>query len=71
MPRTAPKSWKTEIVAGTTTFLTMSYIVVVNPAILATEGTGMPFAGAMTATVLVAELMTFSITQGILWGFLS
>ncbi len=48
----------TEAVAGITTFFTMSYIVVVNPAILATEGTGMPFSGVLTATVLVCFSMT-------------
>jgi adenine/guanine/hypoxanthine permease len=32
----------------------MAYIVIVNPAILASPGTGMPFAGVLTATVLVA-----------------
>jgi AGZA family xanthine/uracil permease-like MFS transporter len=47
-----------EIVAGLTTFLTMSYIVVVNPAILSTQGTGIPFSGALTATVLVCFTMT-------------
>jgi len=47
-----------EIVGGVTTFLTMSYIVIVNPAILSTSGTGMPFAGVLTATVLVACTMT-------------
>jgi len=47
-----------EFIAGLTTFLTMSYIVVVNPAILSTPGTGMPFSGALTATVLVAFTMT-------------
>ena len=36
----------------------MSYIVVVNPSILATPGTGMPFSGVLTATVLVAFSMT-------------
>jgi len=36
----------------------MSYIVVVNPGILATTGTGIPFSGALTATVLVASAMT-------------
>lgn len=40
--------------------LTMSYIVVVNPSILSTEGTGMSFSGAMTATVLVAFLGTLA-----------
>jgi AGZA family xanthine/uracil permease-like MFS transporter len=36
----------------------MSYIVVVNPAILSTSGTGMSFSGALTATVLVCAVMT-------------
>ncbi|MBT8491748.1 MAG: NCS2 family permease, partial [Deltaproteobacteria bacterium] len=44
-----------EILAGVTTFLTMSYIAVVNPAILS-DGTGLEFAAVMTATVLVATL---------------
>lgn len=47
-----------EVIAGITTFLTMSYIVVVNPAILSTPGTGIPFSGALTATVLVCFTMT-------------
>ena len=47
-----------DVVGGVTTFFTMAYIVVVNPAILSTAGTGMPFTGAMTATVLVAASMT-------------
>ena len=32
----------------------MAYIVIVNPAILASPGTGMSFSGVLTATVLVA-----------------
>ncbi|MEK6705630.1 MAG: NCS2 family permease [Bdellovibrionota bacterium] len=48
----------TEAIAGVTTFLTMSYIVVVNPAILAAPGTGMSFNGVLTATVLLSFLMT-------------
>jgi len=47
-----------DIIGGITTFFTMAYIVVVNPSILATPGTGMPFTGAMTATVLIAFSMT-------------
>src|SRR6185436_16010543 len=35
-----------DVIGGVTTFFTMAYIVVVNPAILSTEGTGLPFAGA-------------------------
>ena len=47
-----------DVIGGVTTFFTMAYIVVVNPAILSTPGTGMPFSGAMTATVLIACSMT-------------
>lgn len=36
----------------------MAYIVVVNPTILSTPGTGMPFSGVLTATVLLASTMT-------------
>jgi AGZA family xanthine/uracil permease-like MFS transporter len=36
----------------------MAYIVVVNPSILSTPGTGIPFSGALTATVLVCFTMT-------------
>jgi xanthine/uracil/vitamin C permease (AzgA family) len=51
-------SLKADILGGLTTFVTMAYIVVVNPGILATPGTGIPFSGALTATVLVAFSMT-------------
>ena len=47
---------KTEIVAGLTTFLTMSYILAVNPAILST--TGMDRAALFTATALAAAIAT-------------
>jgi len=47
---------KTEVIAGLTTFLTMSYIIVVNPSILTADGKGVPFAGALTATILVSSL---------------
>jgi AGZA family xanthine/uracil permease-like MFS transporter len=45
-------SIQTEVLAGATTFLTMAYIVLVNPAILST--TGMPLAGVAAATCLAA-----------------
>jgi AGZA family xanthine/uracil permease-like MFS transporter len=48
----------TETIAGITTFFTMSYIVIVNPLILSTPGTGMPFGGVLTATVALTALMT-------------
>ena len=47
-----------EAIAGITTFFTMAYIVVVNPTILSTPGTGMAFSGVLTATVLVCFVMT-------------
>jgi adenine/guanine/hypoxanthine permease len=46
-------TWKTEILAGFTTFMTMSYIVFVNPSIL--HETGMPLAGVTAATCHSAE----------------
>ena len=49
---------RTEAIAGITTFFTMAYIVVVNPSILSTAGTGMSFSGVLTATVLVCFSMT-------------
>jgi AGZA family xanthine/uracil permease-like MFS transporter len=58
MKRERKVDWRTEAAAGVTTFFTMSYIVVVNPAILSSPGTGMPFSGVMTATVLVCFLLT-------------
>jgi adenine/guanine/hypoxanthine permease len=48
-------SLSTELIAGVTTFLTMAYIVFVNPGIL--SAAGVPFEGAATATALGAALM--------------
>jgi len=45
-------NWRTEILAGVTTFLTMEYIVLVNPAIL--SASGMPLAAVTAATCLSA-----------------
>jgi len=45
-------NWRTEILAGATTFLTMAYIVLVNPSILA--ATGMPLSAVTAATCLSA-----------------
>src|SRR5580700_7274805 len=44
--------WRTEILAGLTTFMTMAYIVFVNPSIL--HETGMPLAAVTAATCLSA-----------------
>lgn len=52
---------KTEVLAGVTTFLTMAYIIVVNPMIL--SKTGMDFSGVLFATVLVSAIS--SILMGI------
>jgi AGZA family xanthine/uracil permease-like MFS transporter len=45
-------NWRTEILAGFTTFITMAYIIFVNPAIL--SETGMPIAAVTAATCLCA-----------------
>jgi AGZA family xanthine/uracil permease-like MFS transporter len=45
-------NWRTEALAGLTTFITMAYIVVVNPAIL--HDTGMPLAAVTAATCFAA-----------------
>ncbi|MDC7700719.1 NCS2 family permease [Vogesella sp. LYT23W] len=47
---------RTEVIAGFTTFLTMAYIVIVNPAILSL--TGMDFNAVFVATCLAAALGT-------------
>lgn len=49
---------KNDIIGGITTFLTMSYIIVVNPSIMSTPGTGMSFNGVMAATVILSFSMT-------------
>jgi AGZA family xanthine/uracil permease-like MFS transporter len=49
--------WRTEILAGCTTFMTMAYIVFVNPAIL--HETGMPLAAVTAATCLSAAVGSF------------
>src|SRR5690606_17361711 len=49
-------SIQTEITAGVTTFLTMAYIVVVNPAIL--SGAGVPFEQVFMATIIAAVVGT-------------
>ena len=41
-------NWRTEILAGVTTFLTMAYIVLVNPAILSAAGVPLPAVTAAT-----------------------
>lgn len=45
-------NWRTELLAGATTFITMAYIVFVNPSIL--REAGVPFEAAMIATCISA-----------------
>jgi adenine/guanine/hypoxanthine permease len=47
---------RTEVVAGLTTFMTMAYIIFVNPAILGTKGTGLPVSGVFFATCVAAAV---------------
>ncbi|HZU23966.1 MAG TPA: NCS2 family permease [Bryobacteraceae bacterium] len=54
--------WRTEILAGVTTFMTMAYIVFVNPSIL--HETGMPIAAVTAATCICAAFG--SILMGVL-----
>jgi AGZA family xanthine/uracil permease-like MFS transporter len=54
-------NWRTEILAGVTTFVTMAYIVLVNPSILSL--TGMPLGAVTAATCLSAAFA--SILMGV------
>ena len=51
-----------DTVAGITTFVVMSYIIFVNPAILTSvkpaDGSALPFAAVLTSTCIVAGAMT-------------
>jgi len=58
---------RTEVVAGLTTFMTMAYIIFVNPAILGTEGTGLPVEGVFVATCLAAAAA--SVAMGLVANF--
>src|ERR1700674_2062161 len=48
---------RTEVLAGLTTFMTMSYIIFVQPAVLST--TGMDFGAVMSATCIVSAIGCF------------
>ncbi len=50
-------NWRTEVLAGCTTFVTMAYIIFVNPSIL--QETGMPAAAVTAATCLASALGCF------------
>ena len=60
-------NFRVEVVAGLTTFMTMAYIVFVNPAILGTEGTGLSVPGVFFATCIAAAAA--SIAMGIFANF--
>jgi AGZA family xanthine/uracil permease-like MFS transporter len=49
-------SFRTELIAGVTTFMTMSYIIVVNPKVL--EAAGIPIGASMVATIVTAAFGT-------------
>ena len=49
-------SYRQETLAGITTFLTMAYIIIVNPAIL--EAAGLPKGASVTATIISAAFGT-------------
>src|SRR5512140_198098 len=55
---------RTEVIAGVTTFMTMAYIVFVNPAILGkvtdVAGRQLAFPALLTSTALVAAIMTLA-----------
>ena len=50
-------SVRTEVLGGVTTFMTMAYIIFVNPALL--SQTGMDFGAVMVATCLSAGIATW------------
>jgi AGZA family xanthine/uracil permease-like MFS transporter len=56
---------RTEVIAGITTFMTMAYIIFVNPDIL--SATGMDKGAVMTATIIAAGLTT--ILMGLLTNY--
>ncbi len=51
---------RTEILAGVTTWLTMAYILFVNPSILGLSGAGLAFGKVLTVTALAAGVMTIA-----------
>ncbi|MHA1776928.1 MAG: NCS2 family permease [Promethearchaeia archaeon] len=59
-------SIKTEILAGITSFMTMAYIIIVNPTILSNEyGANQEFSAILFSTVIISFLMS------VVMGFLS
>jgi AGZA family xanthine/uracil permease-like MFS transporter len=60
-------SLRRDTLAGLTTFMVMSYIIIVNPHILGLSGKGLPFSASLTSTCLVAGVM--SILMGLLTNY--
>lgn len=64
IPGLASPTTKTEVIAGITTFLTMSYILFVQPAVLSTDFTGAPtgldFGAVLLATCVVSGAATIA-----------
>jgi AGZA family xanthine/uracil permease-like MFS transporter len=60
-------SVRVEVTAGLTTFLTMAYIIVVNPTILSEAG--VPFSGALFATCIAAAIGTLLMGLGANYPF--
>ena len=52
-------NWRTEILAGSTTFITMAYIIFVDPSIVSEAG--MPFQAVLAATCFCAGLASILI----------
>src|SRR6266542_3031562 len=57
LSRSMQSSIRTEVLGGTTTFLAMAYIIVVNPAIL--RAAGLPTGASTVATIVVAAVGSF------------
>ena len=51
---------RTEVIAGGATYLTMAYILFVNPQILGLSGGGLPFDQVLAVTALTAGVMTLA-----------
>ena len=60
-------SVRTEVLGGATTFLTMAYILFVNPSVLGSGEAGLPFEQVLTVTALAAGVMT--IAMGLVSGY--
>ncbi|MDH3197384.1 MAG: NCS2 family permease [Candidatus Krumholzibacteria bacterium] len=63
--RAAGSDIRTEVLGGITTFMTMAYIVFVNPAVL--SGAGMDFGAVMAATCISAAIAT--VAMGLLANY--